>query len=75
MSAFFHDTAEMSRGEVIKGLWSYIKEHQLQDENNKKRIILDEQLKTIFGKDKKTVDMFKMNTLLTKHLKKPSEIA
>ena len=76
LSAFLPgQPSEMSWGDVVKALWAYFREHKLQDERNKKRILLDEPLQSVFGKDRKTVDAFKMNTLLTRHLKKKEELA
>ena len=75
LSAFFDGETHMGRGDVVKALWSYIKERGLQAEHDKRKIVLDDRLKTIFGKDRKTVDMFKMNALLSKHLIKDSEMA
>ena len=57
----------MSRAEVIKALWMYIKEHKLQDENDKRTIIADEKLKKIFEGQAK-VNMFEMTKLVSKHL-------
>ncbi len=57
----------MPRTEVVKGLWVYIKKHDLQDPSNKRNIIADEKLKKIFdGKD--VVTMFEMTKLVSKHL-------
>ena len=76
LSAFLPDQpSHMSWGDVVKQLWGYFRLHKLQDEKNKKRIILDEALQSVFGKDRKTMDAFKMNTLLTKHMKKQDELA
>ena len=69
----FDGTTELSRGDVVRQLWVYIKAHGLQDGNNKRRIVLDERLRAVFGKERKTVDMFKMNALLSKHIIKPHE--
>ncbi|ESQ53696.1 hypothetical protein EUTSA_v10026522mg [Eutrema salsugineum] len=41
------------RTQALKRIWAYIKEHDLQDPQNKKVIICDEKLKKIFeGKDR-----------------------
>ncbi len=56
------------RTEVTKKLWAYIKKNGLQDEKNKRMINSDETLKTVFG-GKKTVNMFEMTKLVSKHLK------
>jgi chromatin remodeling complex protein RSC6 len=59
--------AHLSRGEVVSKVWAYIKEHNLQNPDNKKEIIADDKLRPIFsGKDR--VDMFEMNKHLAKHL-------
>lgn len=60
---------EMSRGEVIKKLWDYIKAHQLQDPNNKRLIIPDEALSKVFG-GPDPVDMMKLAGIVNKHLEK-----
>ncbi len=57
----------MSRGEVVKKLWEYIKKNNLQDAANKRNINGDEPLKVIFG-GKATVNMFEMTKLVSKHL-------
>lgn len=60
---------ELSRGDVTKKLWEYIRTHQLQDPSNKRLIIPDAALTKIFD-TKEPVDMFKMAGLLNKHIKK-----
>ena len=75
LSAFFDGETKMGRGDVVRALWVYIKERGLQAEADRRKIVLDDRLKGVFGKDRKTVDMFKMNALLTKHLKKDEELA
>lgn len=57
----------MPRSEVVKGLWVYIKKHELQDPTNKRNINADETLKKVFG-GKATVNMFEMTKLVSKHL-------
>ena len=56
----------MPRSEVVKGLWVYIKKHDLQNPKNKRNILADAKLKPIFGKDE--VTMFEMTKLVSKHL-------
>ena len=58
----------MPRTEVTKKLWAYIKRNGLQDAKNKRNINADEKLKPVFG-GKKTVSMFEMTKLVSKHLK------
>ena len=57
----------MPRSEVVKKLWVYIKEHNLQDQKNKRNINADENLKKVFG-GKSMVNMFEMTKLVSKHL-------
>ena len=56
------------RTEVVKKLWQYIKKHKLQDAKNRRNINADANLKAVFG-GKKTVSMFEMTKLVSKHLK------
>ena len=57
----------LPRTEVVKKLWLYIKKHGLQDAKNKRNINADDKLKAVFG-GKKTVSMFEMTSLVSKHL-------
>ncbi|KAF3324024.1 Upstream activation factor subunit spp27 [Carex littledalei] len=59
---------EISRTQALKHVWAYIKEHELQDPNNKKIILCDEKLKKIFGKDQ--VGLLEVTKLLNPHFKK-----
>lgn len=56
------------RTEVVKKLWVYIKKNKLQDAKNRRNINADENLKKVFG-GKKTVNMFEMTKLVSRHLK------
>ena len=56
----------MPRTEVTRKLWAYIKSHKRQDPNNKRNILADEKLHKLFGK--KSVNMFEMTKLVSKHL-------
>lgn len=58
----------MSRGEVVKKIWEYIKKHNLQNPQNKRNILADAKLKPIFG-GKGEVTMFEMTKLVSAHLK------
>lgn len=60
------------RTEVIKKLWDHIKANNLQNPQDKREILCDDILKEIFKCNKMT--MFKMNKLLTKHIKKAEEL-
>ena len=58
----------LPRTEMTKKLWAYIKKNGLQDSKNKRNINADDKLKPVFG-GKKTVSMFEMTKLVSKHLK------
>jgi upstream activation factor subunit UAF30 len=58
----------MPRSQVVKKLWEYIKKHDLQNPKNKRNILADDKLKTVFG-GKDEVSMFEMTKLVSKHLK------
>lgn len=47
-------------------MWGYIREKDLQDPKNRKKIICDEKLKKLFNVN--AIDMFQMNKALTKHI-------
>ncbi len=57
----------MPRSEVVKKLWAYIKDNNLQDAKNKRNINADATLKKVFG-GKAVVNMFEMTKLVSKHL-------
>ena len=57
----------MPRTEVTKKLWDYIKKNKLQDAKERRNINADDNLKKVFG-GKKTVSMFEMTKLVSKHL-------
>ena len=40
---------KLSRPKVVKGLWVYIKEHNLQDPSDKRQILCDAALRRVFG--------------------------
>ena len=58
---------DLSRGQVMKKVWEYIKANDLQNPANKRNIIADEKLLPLFG-GKKEVTMFEMTKLISAHL-------
>jgi len=61
-------SAPLSRGELTKKLWDYIKKHGLQDATNKRNINADDALKKVFN-GKEQVSMFEMTKLVSGHVK------
>jgi DNA topoisomerase-1 len=57
----------LTRGEVTKRIWAYIKENNLQDPENKKMIVPDKVLEPILGKQ--PVHMLKLASALSRHFK------
>lgn len=62
---------ELSRPDVVKRIWSYIKDHNLQDPTNRRTILCDSLLRPVFGSK---TDIIKMHKALSKHLYKPDEV-
>lgn len=65
-------SSRMSRPQVVKQMWIYIKAHELQDPSDKRKVVCDAKLQQLFKKS--TVGMFEMNKLLTKHLYKEEDV-
>lgn len=66
LAEFLGRGSKMARTEVVKCLWEYIREHNLQDPNNKREIILDANMKKVFGCDQ--FNMFTMNKYIGAHI-------
>ncbi|KAF4401871.1 hypothetical protein G4B88_017383 [Cannabis sativa] len=62
----FMGVSEMARTEVVKQMWTYIRERNLQDPNDRRNIICDEPLTDLFGVN--SINMFQMNKALSKHI-------
>lgn len=63
----------LSRPQVTKALWVYIKENDLQNPEDKREILCDEMLKKVMG-DNDRVTMFSMNKHITQHLVEKVEV-
>ena len=57
---------KLSRPEVVKKLWAYIKDKKLQDPENKQFFTPDKKMEPIFGKEK--IRAFGMAKFLKTHL-------
>ena len=66
LATFLGKGKMMSRTAIVKQLWEYIREHNLQNPSNKREIILDEPMNTVFGCQ--TFTMFTMNKYLGAHI-------
>ncbi len=60
---------EISRGDITKKLWDYIKKHKLQDPKNKRLIVPDAKLAKVFGNNE-PIDMMQLARVISKHIKK-----
>ena len=58
---------KLTRPQIVKKLWVYIKAHKCQDAKNKRMIVPDKKLQEVIGK--KPVDMLKLAGFLNKHIK------
>lgn len=58
----------IARSQVISKVWDYIRSNNLQNPENKREILADDNLRKVFGKDK--VTMFEMNKHISAHLTK-----
>ncbi len=61
-------SGKVTRPQIIKKLWAYIKSHKLQDAKKRRIINPDSKLSAVLGK--KPIDMLKMAGALNKHIKK-----
>lgn len=61
-------SGKLTRPQVVKKLWAYIKSHKCQDTKNRRMICPDNKLAAVIGK--KPVDMLKLAGHLNKHIKK-----
>jgi len=57
----------LTRPQIVKKLWVYIKSHKCQDTKNKRMINPDHKLSEVIGK--RPVDMLKLAGCLSKHIK------
>lgn len=58
----------LPRTEMTKKIWDYIKEHNLQDTQNKRLINADDKLKKVFN-GKEQISMFELAKEMNQHVK------
>lgn len=62
----------LPRGQVMKKMWKYIKDNDLQNPENKRNIFADDKLRPIFdGQDE--ITMFEMTKLVSQHMTDPDK--
>ncbi len=54
----------------MREVWSYIRQHGLQDPRDRRMINPDDRLRRVFG-NQKQVSMFEMAKLVSRHLTEP----
>ncbi|GAB4838333.1 hypothetical protein Ancab_027863 [Ancistrocladus abbreviatus] len=69
MQAFLGGATEIPRTQALKHIWAYIKQNNLQDPDNKKVIICDENLRKIFA-GKERVGFLEIAGLINPHFLK-----
>ena len=57
---------KISRPQVVKRLWAYLKEHNLQDPENKQYFTPDATMEPVFGNER--MKAFSMSKYLKEHL-------
>ena len=60
---------KLSRGDIMKKIWKYIKDNDLQDPKNKRLIKPNADLAKVFG-SKEPIDMMQLSKHLGKHMKR-----
>jgi len=68
LATFLGQGKEMARTVIVSSMWAYIKEHDLQNPENKREILLDDSMKDVFGHDVDSFTMFTMNKYLSVHI-------
>jgi upstream activation factor subunit UAF30 len=57
----------LPRTELTKRLWAYVREHKLQDAQDRRRIRADDKLRAVFnGQD--SVTMFELTKFVSRHV-------
>lgn len=59
----------MTRSEITKKVWDYVKGNKLQDSQNRRMINADDTMRPIFN-GQSQVSMFEMTKLVNKHVSK-----
>ena len=57
----------LTRADLTKKVWDYVKKNDLQDANDRRTIVADDKLRPVFG-GKDRVSMFEMTKLVNEHV-------
>lgn len=71
LSQFLGETT-LPRTQVVKLVWDYIKKHDLQNPEDRREILCNEEMEPVFGKK---MTMFSMNKILSKYLYNADEVS
>ncbi|GAD93942.1 SWIB/MDM2 domain protein [Paecilomyces variotii No. 5] len=71
LSNLLDGEVSLSRPQTVKRLWQYIREHDLQDPNDRRQIRCDDAMRAVFKQDR--VHMFTMTKILNQNLYNPDE--
>ncbi|KAL8987611.1 MAG: hypothetical protein Q9177_003198 [Variospora cf. flavescens] len=71
LSALLDGEVQLSRPQTVKRIWQYVRQHDLQEPNDKRWIRCDDAMKAVFKAER--VNMFTMNKLLAQNLYNPDE--
>ncbi|CCO33564.1 Upstream activation factor subunit spp27 OS=Schizosaccharomyces pombe (strain 972 / ATCC 24843) GN=spp27 PE=1 SV=1 [Rhizoctonia solani AG-1 IB] len=64
--AAFTGVSALSRPQIVKKLWDHIKANNLQNPQDKREILCDDQMRGLFNVDK--INMFQMNKVIGVHI-------
>lgn len=65
LAELLNETA-LSRPQTVKRIWQYVREHDLQNPQDKRQILCDDAMRRVFKSD--SVHMFTMNKILAQNL-------
>ncbi len=66
LAGILGNSQPVTRAEAVKKLWDYVKQNNLQNPQNKREILADDQLRPLFGKEK--ITMFEVGKVINSHL-------
>jgi len=55
LADFLGSGRQMARTDIVKAMWAYIKDNELQNPDDRRQILLDDRMKAVFGVDQFTV--------------------